>query len=43
MVLKLSGILKKIPSNREGIAYIDGLVSTGNKFPDTILIIILSI
>jgi hypothetical protein len=34
---------QKIPSNEEGIFYIDGLVSTGNKFPDTILIIISTI
>lgn len=40
----MEGLLKqKIPSNEEGIFYIDGLVSTGNKFPDTILIIISTI
>jgi len=34
---------QKIPSNEEGIFYIDGLVSTGNKFPYTILNIISTI
>ena len=28
---------------KKGYFYIDGLVSTGNKFPDTILIIISTI
>ena len=32
---------KKSPRKTEGIIYMDGLVSTGNKFPITILEIIL--
>ncbi len=29
--------IKKSPRSTGGIIYMDGLVSTGNKFPDTIL------
>jgi hypothetical protein len=37
-----TGSNKKSPRSTRGIIYIDGLVSTGNKFPDTILKRILS-
>jgi hypothetical protein len=38
-----SVLIKNPPGKTRGIIYMDGLVSTGNKFPNTILKIILSI
>ncbi len=38
MIYNLSVAIKKIPPDESGEKYVDGLVSTGNKFPYTILI-----
>jgi hypothetical protein len=44
LFIKIRSIInKKSPRSTGGIIYMDGLVSTGNKFPDTILKIILAI
>jgi hypothetical protein len=38
LLLPLQGRYKKISPGEPGEKYVDGLVSTGNKFPNTILI-----